>query len=160
MVVYMWAGPRTGKDSLTMPYPFAYSVATQTFLQVLDAVCEESDLSTSNQAFTVLEGVLRTFRRRINVQDSLRFADLLPVALRALYVHDWNIDEEPTAFASPIELADEVRALRSRHNFAPDSAISDVARAVRKFVNLSEFDNLLESLPSGAAEFWRGGLAT
>lgn len=64
-----------------MPYPFAYGVATQTFLDVLEAVREETALSTTNQAFTVLEGVLRVFRRRIGVQESLRFADTLPVAL-------------------------------------------------------------------------------
>jgi uncharacterized protein (DUF2267 family) len=58
-----------------VPYPYEYAVATQTWLDVLDAVTHETDLSTRNQAFTVLEGVLRAFRRRLEVQDALRFAD-------------------------------------------------------------------------------------
>ncbi len=139
-----------------MPYPFAYSIATQTFLDVLEAVREEAALSTTNQAFTVLEGVLRVFRRRIGVQESLRFADTLPVALRALYVHDWDIEQEQRPFEDPIHLADEVRSLRRRHNSAPDSAIPDVARAVRRFVVASEFDGVLSSLPPGAIQFWSG----
>ncbi|MBC8092266.1 MAG: DUF2267 domain-containing protein [Pseudonocardia sp.] len=139
-----------------MPYPYEYSIATQTWHQVLDAIKDETDLASSNQAFTVLEGVLRTFRRRLDLRDSLRFADALPVALRALYVHDWDIDEERRPFAPPLELADEVRSLRSRHNSAPDTAVPDVARAVRQFVHPTRFDELIASLPDGAAEFWRG----
>jgi uncharacterized protein (DUF2267 family) len=139
-----------------VPFPFAYGVARQTFLDVLEAVREEAALSTTNQAFTVLEGVLRVFRRRIDVQDSLRFADTLPVALRALYVHDWDIAAERRPFDDPLHLAHEVRSLRRRHNSAPDSAVSDVARAVRPFVVTPDFDDLLGSLPAGARQFWSG----
>lgn len=124
---------------------------------MLVAVQEKTELSTTNQAFTVLEGVLRTFRCRIGVQDSLRFADLLPVALRALYVHDWDIEQEQRPFDDPDRLADELRSLRSRHNSAPDTAIPDVVRAVRRFiVVVSEFDDVLRSLPVDAARFWSG----
>lgn len=139
-----------------MPYPLEYAVATQTWQKVLDAVKDEADLSTSNQAFTVLEGVLRTFRRRLDVQDSLRFADALPAPVRALYVHDWDIGEERRPFGPPLELATEVRSLRREHNFAPDTAVPDVARALRRFVHSSRFEELLTSLPEGAREFWRG----
>lgn len=139
-----------------MPYPLEYAVATQTWQKVLDAVKDETDLSTSNQAFTVLEGVLRAFRRRLDVQDSLRFADTLPVAVRALYVHGWDVSEERKPFSSPLDLANEVRSLRKEHNFAPDTAVPDVARAIRRFVHPSRFDEVVRSLPEGAEEFWRG----
>jgi uncharacterized protein (DUF2267 family) len=49
----------------------------------------------------------------------------------------------------------EVRALRADHNFAPETVIQDVARALRRHVDEAAFDRVLESLPSGASEFWR-----
>lgn len=139
-----------------MPYPYEYAVATQTWLDVLDAVRDETDLTTRNQAFTVMEGVLRAFRRRLDVQDSLRFADLLPVAVRALYVHDWNLTLERLPFQPPLDLADEVRSLRPEHNFAGPTAVPDVARALRRFVHPIRFDAVLATLPAGAVDFWHG----
>lgn len=142
-----------------MPYPYEYAVATQTWLDVLDAVRDETDLSTRNQAFTVLEGVLRTFRRRLDVQDSLRFADVLPVPVRALYVHDWDVSLGRLPFRPPLELASEVRALRPEHNFAGPTSVPDVARALRRFVHQIRFDDVLATLPEGAVEFWSGSEA-
>lgn len=139
-----------------MPFPFGYNVATQVFVDVLRAVREETGLATQYQSFTVLEGVLRTFRRRVPVQDSLRFADLLPVPVRALYVHDWDVGPPPVPFGAPATWADEVRALRPRHNSAPDSAVPDVARAMRRFVVAADLDRLLATLPEGAVTFWSG----
>jgi uncharacterized protein (DUF2267 family) len=139
-----------------VPYPYEYAVATQTWLEVLDAVRHETDLSTRNQAFTVLEGVLRTFRRRVEVHDALRFADELPVAVRALFVHDWDPTLPQLPFQAPLDLAEEVRALRPAHNFAGPTAVPDVARALRRFVHEARFDALLATLPDGAVDFWRG----
>jgi uncharacterized protein (DUF2267 family) len=139
-----------------MPYPYEYAIATQTWLQVLDAVRDETDLSTRNQAFTVMEGVLRTFRRRLEVQDSLRFADELPVAVRALYVHDWDVSLPRLPFRAPLELGEEVRSLRPHHNFAGATSVPDVARALRRFVHRPRFDAVLTTLPPGAVLFWRG----
>ncbi len=139
-----------------VPYPYEYAVATQTWLKVLDAVKDETDLSTRNQAFTLLEGVLRAFRRRLEVPDALRFADELPVAVRALFVHDWDPSLPRPAFRAPLDLAHEVRSLRPEHNFAGPTSVPDVARALRRFVHGRRFDALLETLPEGAIEFWRG----
>ncbi len=139
-----------------MPYPYEYAVATQTWLDVLDAVKDETDLSTRNQAFTVMEGVLRAFRRRLEVQESLRFADELPVAVRALYVHDWDLSLERLPFRPPLELAPEVRSLRPEHNFAGPTSVPDVARALRRFVHPHRFHAVLATLPAGAVDFWLG----
>lgn len=84
-----------------MPYPYEYAVATQTWLDVLDAVRDETDLTTRNQAFTVMEGVLRAFRRRLEVQDSLRFADELPVAVWAVVRPRLGPDIGTAALSTP-----------------------------------------------------------
>jgi len=49
----------------------------------------------------------------------------------------------------------EVKSLRGDHNFSPDTAISDVATALRKNVNETEFDPVLSGLSNEAVEFWR-----
>jgi uncharacterized protein (DUF2267 family) len=41
------------------------------------------------------------------------------------------------------------------HNFAPDTAIPDVASALRRHVDVKNFDRVLVSLPDGAAKFWQ-----
>ncbi|HTT71946.1 MAG TPA: hypothetical protein VMG32_12055 [Anaeromyxobacteraceae bacterium] len=51
-------------------------------------------------------------------------------------------------------MTEEVRSLRPEHNFAPDSAIADVARALRQNVDAAALDGVLAALPEGAAEFW------
>jgi uncharacterized protein (DUF2267 family) len=117
---------------------------------------DETDLSTRNQAFTVLEGVLRAFRRRLEVQDALRFADELPVPVRALFVHDWDLSLPRLPFGTALELAQEVRSLRPGHNSAGPTAVPDVARALRRFVRADRFDAVLATLPEGAADVWRG----
>lgn len=48
----------------------------------------------------------------------------------------------------------EVQSLRRDHNFAPETAIRDVAVALRNNVDRKAFDQALASLPPGATEFW------
>lgn len=49
----------------------------------------------------------------------------------------------------------EVQSLRAAHNFAPDTAIRDVALALRKNIDGSHLDAVLAKLPSGAGDFWK-----
>jgi len=49
----------------------------------------------------------------------------------------------------------EVQALRSNHNFAPDTAIRDVASALRRNIDEIAFDQVITKLPEGAVEFWK-----
>jgi uncharacterized protein (DUF2267 family) len=47
----------------------------------------------------------------------------------------------------------EVQALRADHNFAPETAIGDVASALRRHVDEAAFNRVLAKLPEGATEF-------
>ena len=49
----------------------------------------------------------------------------------------------------------EAQALRREHNFAPDTAIRDVAFAVRRVADAETLERVLATLPSEAADFWR-----
>ena len=75
--------------------------------------------------------------------------------MRALFVADWDVNEPKRPFEDPVIMTKEVRALRPQHNFAPDTAIRDVASAVRRNLDEAAFDRVLATLPHGAAEFWQ-----
>lgn len=138
-----------------MPMPYEYLHAGEAFDRFLDEARDALGLTTQNQTYTTVQAVLLAFRRRLTVEDGLRFANLLPVILRAIFVADWDISTPPVAFSSRAAMTEEVRALRQAHNFSPPSSIADVARTLRNHVDTQAFDAVRASLPPGAAEFWR-----
>jgi uncharacterized protein (DUF2267 family) len=138
-----------------MPMPLEYRRPGEEFDAFLREVMEACNFATRNPAYTTTEAVLLTFRRRLSVRDGLRFANVLPPVLRALFIKDWNSDEKPLPFAARDELTTEVKQLRQDHNFSPDSAIADVARALRRHVDEMKFDAVLQTLPAGAVDFWK-----
>jgi uncharacterized protein (DUF2267 family) len=50
-------------------------------------------LTTTNQAYTMVQGVLQVFRRRLEVNEAIRFLSVLPVGVRALFVADWDVNQ-------------------------------------------------------------------
>lgn len=138
-----------------MTIPLEYQTATAGFDRFLAAARDRAGLSTRNQTYTMVEGVLRTFRRRLTVEQAIAFAGLLPPVLRAIFVADWDLRELVVAFGDRAELTREVQALRPDHNFSPDSSIEDVAAALRPEIEAAAFDRLIATLPPGAAEYWR-----
>jgi uncharacterized protein (DUF2267 family) len=138
-----------------MPVPSEYQRASQHFEKFMHDVCEESGLSTSHAAYNMVVGVLHAFRRRLSIKDALRFANALPPVLRALYVADWDADEPKQPFQDIATMTKEVKSLRAEHNFSTDTAIHDVAVALRRNLIESEFELLLSTFPQGAIEFWQ-----
>ena len=138
-----------------MPVPSEYQRATDDFYKLLTDVRDSAGLTTTNQAYTVLQGVFQVFRRRLDLQDAVRFLNLLPVGARALFVADWDADEQKRDFEDRTIMTKEVRELRAEHNYAPESAIRDVAVALRRNVDQTAFDHVLAALPRGAVEFWQ-----
>lgn len=138
-----------------MPIPMELQHASDDFERFLADARDGSGLATRNQTYTMVEGVLRSFRRRLAVQQALDFADALPPLLRAIFVSRWDIAEPVLPFADRATLTREVQALRQHHNFAPDTCLVEVARALRRQVDAEAFDRVLATLPDGAADFWR-----
>ncbi|MTJ84457.1 MAG: DUF2267 domain-containing protein [Telmatospirillum sp.] len=138
-----------------MPIPMDIQHATEEFERFLADAKDRSGLTTRNQTYTMAEGVLRTFRRRLSTADAIRFAGVLPPVIRAIFVADWDIDEPVRPFADRSVLTIEAQSLRRDHNFAPETCIDDVAWALRRRVDRAAFDRVMATLPPGAAEFWR-----
>ncbi len=138
-----------------MPVPQEYKRASHDFDRFMVDARDISSLATTHQTYTMVQGVLQTFRRRLDVREALLFADVLPPVLRALFVADWDIDAPRLPFADRATMTREVQALRPDHNFAPDSSIGDVAAALRKNIDVVALERVLTALPPGAADFWR-----
>ena len=138
-----------------MPVPVEYSRATDHFYEFLIDARDTAGLGSTHQAYTMVQGVLRAFRRRLDIKDAILFAGVLPVGLRALFVADWDTDEPRRPFEGRASMTKEVQALRADHNFAPETAIPDVANALRRHVDKDALNRVLARLPEGAAEFWK-----
>jgi uncharacterized protein (DUF2267 family) len=74
-----------------MTIPAEYQRATDHFHQFLCDARDAASLETVNQAYTITHGVMQAFRRRLPVPDAIRFANVLPADIRALFVADWNL---------------------------------------------------------------------
>ena len=138
-----------------MPIPSIYQRASIEFERFRLDARATSDLTTTNMTYTMVEGVLRTFRRRLTVQEAVGFANVLPAVLRAIFVSDWDTTQPPAAFGSRESMTVEVKSLRAEHNFSPDTAIHDVAVALRRNVIQPGLDQYLATLSAEAQDYWR-----
>ena len=138
-----------------MPVPPEYQRATDDFYKLLMDARDSAGLTTTNQAYTMVQAVFQVFRRRLQLKEAIRFMSVLPVGARALFAADWDVDEPKKPFEGWAVLTKEVQALRAEHNFAPETAIRDVAVALRRNVDQKEFDRILSTLPQGAVQFWQ-----
>ena len=138
-----------------MPVPSEYQRATDDFYKLLTDARDVAGLTTTNQAYTMVQGVLQVFRRRLEVNEAIRFLSVLPVGARALFVAVWDVEEPKRPFEDRAVMTKEVQSLRPEHNFVPESAIRDVATALRRNLDEAGFERVLGTLPIGAAQFWQ-----
>lgn len=137
-----------------MPVPAEYERASAKFYEYLVDARDTAGLWSTHVTYTMTQGVFQVFRRRISIEDAIAFANVLPVCLRALFVTDWDTGEERKPFESREVMTSEVKLLRGEHNFSTETAIRDVARALRRHVDEEAFDKLLAQFPEGAVDFW------
>lgn len=137
-----------------MPLPTEYSRATEEFYDFLTDVQHVTGFTSTHQTYTMVQGVFQTFRRRLSIKNAITFANVLPPVLRAIFVADWDVDEAKREFGDRDTMTKEVQALRHEHNFAPETAISDVASVIRRHLDGEKFDALLATFPDGAVAFW------
>ncbi|MGE0228295.1 MAG: DUF2267 domain-containing protein [Dehalococcoidia bacterium] len=137
-----------------MTVPAGYYDASRHFEEFLVRAREAAGLTTTNQSFTMVEGVFRAFRRRLSIKDAIRFAGVLPPAARALFVADWDPEEPRRPFEDRPAMTREAQALRGGHNFAPDTCIHDVAVALRASIREADLEAVLSRLPEAARDFW------
>lgn len=81
-----------------MPVPSEDQRASQDFYKFLQDARETSGLATTHQVYTMVQGVLQVFHRRLNIKGAVLFAGVLPPVLRAILVADWDTDEPKRPF--------------------------------------------------------------
>ena len=140
-----------------MPFPPEYERAGKVFMAFLLDVRNEAAFGSSHQAYTVAQGVFQVFRRRVTLEEAIRFSNVLPAGIRTLFVADWDPTEPRRAFEAREVMNEEVGRLRAEHNFArlTEDPIHDVAVALRRHVSASRLDAALAPMAPGAADFWR-----
>jgi len=137
---------------MTVPQEIVH--ASRDFDRFMDDFVEISMLATHHQAYAVLRAVLHVFRDHLTVDQGLRFAEVLPPVLRAIYVEDWRPEQNPPAFPDERQLIAEVRARRRDHTLATETSIRDVAQALKRNVAAGDFRRVLDRLPPEAQRFW------
>jgi uncharacterized protein (DUF2267 family) len=89
------------------------------------------------------------------VSEAIRFLSVLPVGLPALFVADWDISESKRSFEDRGHMTKEDQSLWPLHNVSPESAIRDVAIALRRNIDQAALDGVLKTISEGAVQFWQ-----
>lgn len=137
-----------------MGVPQEYVHASRDFDRFMDDFMQIAMLETHPRSYAILRAVLHVFRDHLTIDDALRFAEILPAVLRAIFVENWYPAIEPPPFPDRASLTREVKAIRRDHNLASETSISEVAAALRRNVSNADLDRVLATLPAGAVEYW------
>lgn len=137
-----------------MPMPQEYFAASRDFDAFMADAKEALGHTSHHQTYTTVQAVLTVFRRRLSIGDALRFADVLPPVLRAIFESGWDAGDEQKPFGPREDMEAEVKAFREHHNFAPPNAIATVAAVLRKHVDIRNFERILATLPDEAGAYW------
>ncbi|KQW27591.1 hypothetical protein ASE36_18580 [Rhizobium sp. Root274] len=138
-----------------MPMPLEYRQASADFDRFMKDLVTTSMLTSSHQAYTMLQAVFYVFRRRLTVAEAIAFAGVLPPVLRAIFVSDWRLDEPQLPFVARDELQKEIRAFRHDHNLSTETAVEDVAESLKRHVDARAFERLLAGFVPEARDFWK-----
>lgn len=137
-----------------MPMPWTYRHASREFRAFLDDAKDRMGLSSDNMAYTAVDGVFRSFRRRLTPEQGILFASALPSVLAAIFIRDWDVTATPVPFGTREEMTREAQGLRPHHNLTPDNAIEATAWALWRVMNSAELERVLAKLPKEARSFW------
>jgi len=140
-----------------MTMPIEYWNASKDFDRFLLDVRDSCMLSSHNQAYHTLRAFLHVFRSHLPIKDALAFAGALPPVVRAIFVEDWDAELPVSPFPDRQRLAWEVQHVRQDHNVAPETAIEDVAGALRRHIDETALDRILADLGTDAVAYWRTG---
>lgn len=136
-----------------MTVPQEYWRASKDFEVFIADLKSISLLATHNQCYAMLRAVLHVFRSHVEVGEALAFAAVLPPVLRAIFVEDWHV-APATPFPDRAGLRAEVMGVRAHHNFSTETAIADVAAALRRHIDPAALSRALAMLPEPARRFW------
>ncbi|MGB3781137.1 MAG: DUF2267 domain-containing protein [Tunicatimonas sp.] len=100
------------------------------------------------RALSHLRTVFRVMRNRSSFEQSLRFLEMLPVALKIIFLNDWHIaPRAPVPINSLDELADAVRQHERNHIMRDQAEALRVLRAIfDELASIVSYNSLHEAL--------------
>ena len=124
--------------------------------EFIHKVARRANYSNDDErALSHLRTVFRVVRNRSSFEQSLRFLEMLPVALKVIFLNDWHITPRaPVPIGSLDELADAVRQHEQNHPVRNQEEALRVLRAIfDELASLVSYDTMhdgLDFLPASA----------
>ena len=111
----------------TQPSPYAAQLD-----ELIHEVAQQANYPNDDErALSHLRTVFRVVRNRTSFEQSLRFLEILPVSLKAIFLNDWHIvPQSPTPIRSMNDFADEVCQHEQQHLIRDQTEARAILRAI------------------------------
>jgi uncharacterized protein (DUF2267 family) len=107
-------------------------------------------------AFRVTQSLFHTLRDRITLEESFHLISELPMALKAVYVNNWNFRSRPETYESKKEFFQRIKDvdITAEVDFGsnPENEVKAFFRVLAKKVSKGEIDHVKGQLPAEIAE--------
>jgi uncharacterized protein (DUF2267 family) len=118
-----------------------------------------------DKAGRILRSVLHALRRHLSIDESFQLLSQLPMALKGVYVDQWNPSKSWPRIHTIEEFLDEIRAEDKEmagydfgNNEKAKKAVSAVFRTLTYYLSEGEFDDFIAMLPKDIQKFIRGSI--
>lgn len=110
-----------------------------------------------DHAFRVTQAVLHTLRDRITIEESQHLISQLPMAIKAVYVHDWKLGKKREKYETRQEFLNSIyehggRTVGRDFDDEPQAKIQAVFRVIKNYVSEDEIAHVKNQLPQEIAE--------
>lgn len=127
--------------------------------EMLNALAKELGI-TRKEAGRILKAVLHAIRDHLSVQESLHVVDQLPMALKGLYVSQWNVSRRPLRVRSIADFLNTVRlydGTQAEGDLGDDEWASTIVQAVftilNKYISDGQFEDIIAVMPAKLKNF-------
>lgn len=138
-----------------MTLPLEITHACRFYEAYADDLVARAMLQTHNQAYAMTRAVLHRTRDHLTLAQGIRFAQGLPVVLRAIMIADWDVDAAPSVHSGRSAFRADVIHRLSPHHVPPDTIVEDVIQTVAAHADSFAFNQALLALPEEIASLWR-----
>lgn len=123
----------------------------------INQVAEEIGYPDDHElAFRVTRAVFRALRDRIAVEESMHLISELPMALKAVYVDDWNITRKRANYSTKqdmlVDVTGQLQTGLLDFAFEPEEKVKAVFRVLRHTVSEGEMRHVINQLNPELAE--------
>lgn len=138
-----------------MPAPQEVTHASRQYEAYARALIDRALLQTHNQVYAITRAILHETRDHLDLADGIRFAQGLPVVLRAIFVEGWDVAVVPRFFLGAASFHRHVVERLSPHVVPPDTIVEDVVACVTAHADPFDLTKAIGVLPPGLASVWQ-----